>query len=424
MKLMVYSHDAFGLGNIRRMMAICHYLLDTVPNLSVLLVSGSPVLHSFRMHQGLDYVKIPCLGRNEHGRLATKYLQTEVDDTVTLRAELLKTAAANFRPDALMVDKKPYGLMGELKQTLSSLKTHLPQTKLILLLRDILDAPAATIADWQAHNYYQVLAELYDRILVVGTPEIFDPIVEYQFPDAVAEKVRFCSYIRRELGLKSPHQLRQELRVQPGERLVLVTPGGGGDGYRLVDTYIKGLSGLATQQRIKSFIVFGPEMPRLQREELLEAVHHHPNVQLYEFTDDIASYMEAADVVVSMGGYNTICEILTLNKRAVVVPRIRPVEEQWIRAQRMANLNLFKVIHPERLTPENLKEGVLAQLDSSAPPSFQEHLNALPRIEQEIYRLLLPKVSPQLYRPPFSHRQQAATEFLNYPQAIATPIQS
>jgi predicted glycosyltransferase len=40
-------------------------------------------------------------------------------------------------------------------------------------------------------------------------------------------------------------------------------------------------------------------------------------------------------------------EILSLRKRAVVVPRTQPVEEQWIRAQRMAELGLFAAIHPD-----------------------------------------------------------------------------
>ncbi|MGL4882281.1 MAG: glycosyltransferase, partial [Waterburya sp.] len=32
-RIMVYSHDAYGLGNIRRMLAICKYLLKYIPNL-------------------------------------------------------------------------------------------------------------------------------------------------------------------------------------------------------------------------------------------------------------------------------------------------------------------------------------------------------------------------------------------------------
>jgi UDP-N-acetylglucosamine transferase subunit ALG13 len=76
-----------------------------------------------------------------------------------------------------------------------------------------------------------------------------------------------------------------------------------------------------------------------------------PKLQVIEFTDQMMNYMQAADVVVSMAGYNTICEILSLGKRAVIVPRVEPVQEQKIRAERMVGLGLFKMIYPRDLTP-------------------------------------------------------------------------
>ena len=366
MRLMVYSHDSFGLGNISRMLAICKHLFDAIPGLSILLVSGSPVLHSFRMPQGLDYIKLPCLGRDRFGKLSAKYLGTAVDETVKLRSNLIEAAVANFQPDLLLVDKKPYGLLGELKATLDYLKTCLPQTKLVLLLRDILDSREATVKDWRKQGYYQALEWFYDQVLVVGMPEVFDLAKEYKFPAAVSEKVRFCGYIRKEPGRKRPQVVRQELQMKPDEQLVLVTPGGGGDGYRLIKTYLWGLAKLQSQQNIKSLIVSGPEMPVLQKRSLYQAVEQYPQVIIKEFTDDLMSYMEAADTVVSMGGYNTVSEILSFRKRAVVVPRIQPVQEQWIRAERMAKFGLLKAIHPNCLTPESLIDAVLEQLSSGS----------------------------------------------------------
>ncbi len=112
MRLLVYSHDTFGLGNIRRMLAICKYLLNTVPRLSILLVSGSPVVHSFRMPVGLDYIKLPCLGRNESGELSAKYLCSQTKEITQIRADLIRSTVVNFKPNLILVDKKPYGLQG------------------------------------------------------------------------------------------------------------------------------------------------------------------------------------------------------------------------------------------------------------------------------------------------------------------------
>jgi predicted glycosyltransferase len=94
MRLMVYSHDGFGLGNICRMLAICTHLLDSIPELSILVVSGSPMLHSFRIPKRLDYIKLPCLNRDTLDEMSVKYLETEINETVKLRSELILSAIA------------------------------------------------------------------------------------------------------------------------------------------------------------------------------------------------------------------------------------------------------------------------------------------------------------------------------------------
>ena len=399
MKLMVYSHDTYGLGNLRRMLAICQYLFKVIPKLSILLVSGSPVVHSFRMPQGLDYLKLPCLGRCESGKLSAKYLKIDTDEAIKMRSSLIKTAVINFQPDLLLVDKKPYALQGELTDTLEYLKAFSPLTKIVLLLRDILDSPEKTIVEWQKNRYYEGIKLYYDQVLVVGMRNIFDLTREYQFPDYVSEKVKFCGYLRRESGDKTPDIVRQELQIETDEKLVLVTPGGGADGYNLVKNYLLGLAQLDSDTKIKSLIISGPEMPSSQQQEFTQIACQNDSIQFMEFSDDLNSYMTAADVVVSMAGYNTVCEILSLNKKAVVVPRTQPVQEQWIRAQRMARLGLLKAIHPDELNPKIMIQAVWEQLNNNnhliSPIERIVDLDGLSRIAQYISGLLKSEESNQ-----------------------------
>ena len=81
-KLMVYSHDTFGLGNIRRMLSICKHLIDSIPDLSILIVSGSPMVHTFRIPQRLDYIKLPCLRRTDREGYSVKYLGTDMSELI------------------------------------------------------------------------------------------------------------------------------------------------------------------------------------------------------------------------------------------------------------------------------------------------------------------------------------------------------
>ncbi len=347
------------------------------------------MLQGFRMIQGLDYIKLPCVNRGKCGELAAKYLGTGIDETVKLRSDLILSAAVNFKPDLLLVDKKPYGLKHELTDTLNYLQTNHLKTKVVLLLRDILDSPEKTIGEWRKHGYYEAIDKFYDRVLIVGTPEIFDTAKEYKFPQSVVKKVRYCGYTRRPLGAKSKTQIREELQVLPQERLVLVTPGGGEDGYELVDTYLSSLALLPKSCQFKSLIICGPEMPVQQKQQVEQAAKAHPQVQVGEFTDDLMSYIQAADTVVSMAGYNTVCEILSAETSAVIVPRAKPSLEQSIRAEKMAKLGLFTAIHPENLNPAILMKALLSQLlRSPQKPSFELDMNALLCVSDNISTLV------------------------------------
>lgn len=389
-RLMVYSHDAFGLGNIRRMLVICEHLLQEIPELSILLLSGSPMLQGFRLPPGLDYIKLPCVNRGEMGEVSAKYLGMDVEDVIRLRSHIILSSAINFQPDLFLVDKKAYGIKDELVPTVRYLHKSLPNTKLVLLFRDILDTPEKTIREWQKNNYYQAIDEYYDLLLVVGTQEIFDFIREYQLPAKIAKKVRFCGYIRRPSGRKKREMIRQKLQVKSTEKLILVTPGGGEDGYQLIHTYLQALEILPKNHNLKSLIICGPEMPLHHKQALEKIAVNNPQVMMGEFTDDLMSYIQAADAVVAMGGYNTTCEVLSAKTPAIIIPRFKPSQEQLIRAFRMEKQGLLQAIHPNDFTPETLIHELTHLLITpySAP---NIDLDGLPRITRQIRNLLADK---------------------------------
>lgn len=385
MRVMVYSHDTFGLGNIRRMLAICSHLRRSIPDLSILIVSGSPMLHSFRVMQGIDYVKLPCLKRSQDGDLGVRFLDLELDEIVRLRRELILATVVSFQPDIVLVDKKPAGLAGELEPSLRYIKCNLPHARILLILRDILDSPEITIPAWKDRGYYNTVQWYFDDVLILGVPEIFDVCTEYEFPRALCEKVRYCGYVARHSALRPKADIRGELGARENEKLVLVTTGGGEDGYQLLWAYVGAAELLTEQFKIRSLIVAGPELAPERARAIREAAQRTSGIHILEFTNDMLSYMNASDVVVSMGGYNSVCELLTLEKKAVVVPRVKPVEEQKIRAERMASLNVFKTILPDDLTPRLLQEAIAEQL--AAPEKHNElmgrvDLGALPRISK------------------------------------------
>lgn len=389
-RLLVYSHDTYGLGNIRRMLAICQHLLEVIPDLSILLVTGSPVVHSLRLPLLLDYIKLPCLTRTGRGEYSTKYLSASINEAIQLRADLILAAVKNFKPDLLMVDKKPLGVKGELGATLDHLQAARAATKQVLILRDILDSPEMITSNWERNGHYEAIKRFYDAVLVLGERAIFDPIAEYRFPPAVAAKVEFCGYIRKEAAGDSRDEVRRQLLLGARQKLALVTSGGGEDGYHVIETYLTSLQAAPLNQQLKSLVICGPEMPTRQRAQLQQQAAANPQVTLLEFAGDMLSLMAAADVIVSMGGYNSVCEILSLQKPAIVIPRVRPTEEQWLRAERLGRLGYFKVIHPDELTPAGLMRSLaecLASSETLAPlPAI--NLDALPVVAARVAEML------------------------------------
>ena len=387
-RLLVYSHDTYGIGNIRRMLTICQHLISVIPELSILLVTGSPVIHSLRLPESLDYIKIPCLTRVARGQYTTRYLNTDLHEAIRLRSELIHTTAACFKPDLLLVDKTPMGVKGELATTLEYLRTERPAIRQVLVLRDILDSSEAITSNWERNGHHEAIRRYYDQVLVLGERRIFDPVMEYHFPASVEEKTVFCGYLGKQVAPESRAEMRKQLRIGEGEKLVLVTPGGGQDGYEVIERYLTGIRQAQTTLRCKSLVVCGPEMPPLQISALQQRAAADPNIIFYEFTGEMLNLMAAADVVVAMGGYNTVCEILSLRKQAIVIPRVRPTEEQLIRANRLSQLGLFRMIHPDELTPERLMHSLAECLADRQNVQHYPDLNALSVVAEQVGNLL------------------------------------
>jgi predicted glycosyltransferase len=364
------------------MLAICEHLHETIADISILILTGSPMLHSFRVTKGIDYIKLPCLKRSEAGDLGVRFLDLESDEVIELRKQLILTSLRSFRPDVVFVDKKPAGLAGELEPALQYLKSSMPATKVVLVLRDILDAPAPTMEQWRKTRSDEAVEWFYDSVLVLGSAPIFDVREEYGFSPGVQSKVIHCGYVKRQPGRRSRSSIRTELGVCADERLVLVTAGGGEDGCSLMQAYVSGLDLIPPEAKIKTVIVTGPEMPGHRCAQLRRELAGRRDVNVLEFTDDLMGYMDAADLVISMAGYNTVCELLTSHKRAILVPRVEPVAEQRIRAERMSAFGLFETILPSALTSRALADAALRQLRHIGGPTTREFVDmeALPRI--------------------------------------------
>jgi predicted glycosyltransferase len=156
----------------------------------------------------------------------------------------------------------------------------------------------------------------------------------------------------------------------------------------MIEAYLEGLSHLPRNVALQSTIVFGPQMSTDTRASLVERFGYLSDVEFREFEPDLTELYAAADLVVSMAGYNTVCELLSFGRNAILVPRAEPVKEQLIRARLLAGAGLFEMVEPHELTPDFLLAKVQASLNQVAHRPVRIDLQGLPRIRERVRELL------------------------------------
>jgi predicted glycosyltransferase len=257
-----------------------------------------------------------------------------------------------------IVDKEPLGLKKEVLPTLEWIRRCLPGARTILGLRDIMDDATVVKKDWEEKGIYESLDRLYTEIWIYGIRDFYDPVREYGIPESISSKVRFTGYIpRRVPNPEAVLKFRRELKVSDDEKLVVVTTGGGGDGYPVMDTYLKMLETGKGAAAFKSVLINGPFMPKKQRADVGRRARHL-GVRAYPFFRQMEKIFAAADVVVCMGGYNTLCEILSQKTTSLIIPRETPRREQLLRAQAFRAHGLADYIPWADFNPERLQEGI------------------------------------------------------------------
>lgn len=339
-RILIYSHDTFGLGHLRRCRAIAHALVEHNKSLSVLILTGSPIIGSFDFRARVDFVRVPGVIKLRNGDYTSLSLLIDTEQTLAMRASIIHHTADIYDPDIFIVDKEPLGLRGEVHDTLLMLKER--GVPVVLGLRDVMDEPAQLAPEWERKNVVPALRDLYDDIWVYGLPQICDPLAGIDLPRSVRNKMTYTGYLQRNLpgsGAVTPLQKIQE-------PFILVTTGGGGDGEAVIDWVLKAYEEDPLLP-YPALLVLGPFMQSERQAEFLSRAGRLDKVEAITFDAQLETLMDRAIGVVAMGGYNTYCEILSFDKRALIVPRTRPRMEQAIRAARSAELGLV------RMLPEN-----------------------------------------------------------------------
>ena len=367
-RVLLYSHDSFGLGHFRRNLAIARAMVAQAPDVNVLMISGSPCATQFALPERCDVVKLPSVGKDPGGAYIPRYLSIPLSQTLDLRRRLIEAAYSSFDPDVIVVDHQLRGLHGE---ALPMVRAGRKSGKLTIFgMRDIVDSTEIVERDWGSDECRDVLAEDYEHIVIYGDREVFDSVSEYPVLQPFRHKISSVGYVASPVDRRSPRA------IPTLEQHVLVTVGGGEDGFERVEAYLEALNLAPTTWR--SHIITGPLMEEGQARacrNLVDRSRHRNSIRISRFHGDIPGLMQQADAVVSMAGYNSCAEILRSRKPVVLLPRDRMRHEQRIRAERFAARGLAQSINTP--DPAELRDALERALGQSAATPESPNLDGL-----------------------------------------------
>ncbi|SCX99120.1 glycosyltransferase family protein [Microvirga guangxiensis] len=384
-RVLIYSHDTFGLGHLRRSRALANAIVGDHADASVVIISGSPVIGNFEFGSGVDYIRIPGVTKLPDGDYRTLNLNVSLDEAVGLRQALILQTAKAFQPDVFIVDKEPTGFRGEVVPALDYLQAV--GCRLVLGIRDVMDEPALLIPEWERKGAREALIRYYDEIWVYGLKDVHQPLQAFDLPEEVSRRITYTGYLRREIPPTPSLTKYPKITKQP---FILVTTGGGGDGDDLIDWVISAYEADQTLEQ-PALILFGPFIDRDTRRAFVERIAKQPKLDVMSFDNKIERLMKKADAIVAMGGYNTFCEALSFDKRTLIVPRTKPRLEQYIRAVEAERLGLVRMLsdHNEPRTPERMAAALKA-LSSQPRPSevtIPGLLDGLDRVQERLKAL-------------------------------------
>ena len=354
--LLLYAQDSKGMGHITRALTIAKHVLAAHPDSVAYITTESPITGDFPLPARCEFIQLPT--HLSSGPVPKTEAQDEpfnqhISDD---RARVLHDIATGLAPDLVIVDHEPLGHKGEFRNGLFALKSKSPGTKFVFGMRDIMDDPARIRAKWRALGVYDAFETLYDGIAVYGSPNLYDVAEAYAIPPSAVSKIHYCGYIVRERTSVEPRLLRHLYRVPKVGPLVVATVGSGRDGYPVLAAVQAAIARLQLRRHdVSAVLVTGPFMPEEQRAILQSRATS--TVRVVPRADNF-QIMAAADAIVGMGGYNSVCEALSVGQPLVIVPRATHKIEQQIRAEMLASHGLARCVHPKDLDGDSLADAL------------------------------------------------------------------
>lgn len=378
-RIVLYSHDTLGYGHFRRNIMIANSLHNLARAPDILMLAGMREAGRFDLPEGTDIISLPAYSKDAEGNYSARHCSLPLAELAALRAATILAAVQAFKPDILIIDNVPRGAQNELEPTLRHLK-ETGGTHVVLGLRDVIDTADEVRRQWLLQDNFTAVEQWYDEVWVYGSAGFYNLVEEYGMGPDFAAKTRFTGYLNRNHAVDPARALkiRTEVLANDPRPYVLVMVGGGRDGMQLCESFAQA----KLPAGMRGILVTGSQIPPAEAAYIAALVQANPDITLLDFVPETLALIAGAERVIAMGGYNSICEVLSLKKHALIIPRVTPRAEQLIRAERLSQKGYLDLLHPQDLTPLALEQWMRspAPTESADPDDNPITMNGLENI--------------------------------------------
>lgn len=358
MKLILYCQHIWGVGHYFRSLEICRALVGD----DILMVTGGADVDA-PLPDHVRAFRLPALMTDRHysGLFPTEKGQT-LAAVKTERRRLLFELFEREAPDAFVVELYPFGRRAfgfELEPVLEAIRTgRLRRSLVVCSLRDILvekKDPAV-----YEKRVIDRLNSWFDALLVHADPALitldrtFSRLAELKLP------IVYTGFITSRPAAGARRRIRRRLNIGADTVLMVASAGGGQAGIVLLQPLLESLAYLDIELPVRLCVFTGPYMPPDEFDRLRGLADS--GVIVERFTPDFMSFLAAADLSVSMGGYNTCMNILASRVPALVWPYPGD-REQGLRAGRLEKLGALTVLREKDLLPARLAAIIRRHID-------------------------------------------------------------
>lgn len=359
MKTVYYCQHVLGIGHFHRSLEICRAIAATGP--VSLILGGPPVQFDTT---GLEVFHLPGLKMDpDFNNLIPCDPATSLVETKTLREKKLYDFFFSEKPDVFITELYPFGRKAfrfELDPILGAIKNGtLSPCKILCSVRDILVEKKTGHEKFES-RVVNTLNRYFDGILIHSDPAIIRLDQTFSRFADIAVPCYYTGFVSKRSRTTSGDAIREELGIASGEKLIVASIGGGSVGGELLEKTIAACRILEqSSMKIHLQLFGGPYCP----EELYRKIANQCSERFYlnRFTDRFVDWLRAADLSISMAGYNSCMDLAATGVPALVHP-FRQNREQHLRAVAFALKLPITVLHDHDLTPDVLAKEIRNKL--------------------------------------------------------------